>query len=172
MHYCPKSQIDASLCFIWVLCAYSNSLVLQMLFFTSGINITWELFRNLNYQSLQGMGPSNPCFVFFKQELFHSMRLGYCDSDTHHYRIFSHLLQRTSTNQNNQLQQNYGKSPEEQSSKNFPCDSDAHKGLMTTVIATTEKEEAEFGLFNSKVGSMPISWGIITQEEERCSDVE
>ena len=42
---------------------------------------------------------------------------------------------------------------------------------MTTVTATTEKEEAEFGLFNSRVGSMPISWGI-TQEEERCSDVE
>ena len=88
MHYCPKAQIDASLCFIWVLCTYSNSLVLQMLFFTNGINITWELFRNLNYQSLQGMGPSNPCFVLFNQELFGSMRLAYCDSDTHRYRIF------------------------------------------------------------------------------------
>lgn len=41
---------------------------------------------------------------------------------------------------------------------------------MTTVIATTEKEEAESGLFSSRVGSMPICWGII--QEERCSDVE
>lgn len=42
---------------------------------------------------------------------------------------------------------------------------------MTTVIATTEKEEAQSGLFTSRVGPMPIYWGI-TQEEERCSDVE
>ena len=42
---------------------------------------------------------------------------------------------------------------------------------MTSVIATTEKEEAQSGLFTSRVGSMPICLGI-AQEEERCSGVE
>ena len=47
----------------------------------------------------------------FNQELSGLMRLAYCDSDIHHYRILSHFLQRTSTNQKNKLKQNYDNPP-------------------------------------------------------------